>query len=52
MERQRAAGERGRAREDDWMEKSEKKHAERQARANGDLKRIAEARWSSRTADS
>jgi hypothetical protein len=52
MERQRAAGERGRAREDDWMEKSEKKHAERQVRANGDLKRIAEARWSSRTVDS
>jgi hypothetical protein len=52
MERQRAAGERGRAREDDWMGNSGKKHAERQARANGDLKRIAEARWSSRTADS
>ena len=52
MERQRAAGERGRVRDDDWMGKSEKKHAERQARANGDLKRIAEARWSSRTADS
>lgn len=50
MERQRA-GERGRAREDDWMEKPETKHAERQARANGDLKRIAEERCSSRTAD-
>jgi len=52
MERQRAAGERGRAREDDWMGKTEKKHAEWQARANGDLMRIAEARWSSRTTDS
>jgi hypothetical protein len=52
MERQRAAGEKGRAREDDWMGRSEKKHGERQARANGDLKRIAEARWSSRTTDS
>jgi hypothetical protein len=51
MERQRVAGERGRAREDDWMGKSEKKHAVRQARANDDLMRIAEARWSSRTAD-
>ena len=39
MERQRAAGERGRGCEDDWMGKSEK-----QARANGDLQRIAEAR--------
>jgi len=52
MERQRAAGERGRARADDWMGKSEKMHVEWQARANGDLKRIAEARWSSRVADS
>lgn len=52
MERQRAAGEWGRAREDDWMGKLEKKRAERQARASGDLKRIAEARWSSRTTDS
>jgi hypothetical protein len=52
MERQRAAGETGRAREDDWSGKPEKKHVERQVRANGDLKRIAEARCSSRTADS
>jgi len=52
MERQRAAGEKGRARGDDWMGKSEKKHAERRARANGDLKRIAEARLSSTAADS
>jgi hypothetical protein len=52
MERQRAAGETGRAREDDRSGKLEKKHVERQARANGDLKRIAEARYSSRTADS
>lgn len=52
MERQHAADERERAREDDWMGKSERKHAERQARANDDLKRIAEARWSSRTVDS
>jgi hypothetical protein len=52
MERQHAAGERGRAREDDRMGKLEKKHGERQVRANDDLKRIAEARWSSRAADS
>ena len=52
MERQRAAGERGRAREDVWMGKSVKKHAERQARANGDPKRIVGARWPSRTEDS
>jgi hypothetical protein len=52
MERQHAAGERGRVREDDWMGNSEKKHAEWQGRANGDLKRIAEVRWSSKTADS
>jgi hypothetical protein len=44
MERQRAAGEKGRAREDDWMGRSERKRVERQVRANGDLRRIAEAR--------
>jgi hypothetical protein len=45
------AGELGRARGDDRTGKSERKHAVKQARANGDLKRIAGARWSSRTAD-
>ena len=51
-ERQRAVDERGRAREHGWMGKSEKKYAERQARVNDDLKRIAEARWASRMEDS
>ena len=54
MERWRAgdAGKTGRARGDDWTVKSMKKHAVRQARAIGDLERIAGARWSSRTAGS
>lgn len=54
MERQRAgvAGELGRARGDDWTEKSEKKYAARQARAIADLKRIAESRLPSRMAGS